>query len=180
MNKLYYRLKCVWANLFKKQERVFSVPASARFRKNIDIDFGAKGRLVMGENSEIRSNSVIECHGTVTIGERSVVGAFNWFQGSGKLTLGKDVIIGPHCSIISSEHGYEEKDIPFVKQPFALGDVVIGDNVWIGSHVVILNGVTIGDNVVIGAHSLVNKDIESNSVVVGSPIKTLKKIWGAV
>ena len=40
----------------------------------------------------------------------------------------------------------------------------------------VLPGVTIGDNVTIGAGSVVNKDIESNSIVVGNPCKVIKKI----
>ena len=39
-----------------------------------------------------------------------------------------------------------------------------------------LPGVTIGDNVVIGAGSVVNKDIPSNSVAVGTPCKVIKAI----
>lgn len=49
------------------------------------------------------------------------------------------------------------------------GHVRIGNNVFIGMNATILKGVTIGDNVVIGANSLVNKDVPSNSVVVGNP-----------
>ena len=49
------------------------------------------------------------------------------------------------------------------------GHVRIGNKVFIGMTATILKGVTIGDNVVIGANSLVNKDVPSNSVVVGNP-----------
>ena len=54
--------------------------------------------------------------------------------------------------------------------------IKIGNNVWIGGNVVVLPGVTIGDNVTIGAGSVVNKDIESNSIAVGNPCKVIKKI----
>ena len=48
-----------------------------------------------------------------------------------------------------------------------IGDIHVGDNVFIGSNSTILGGANIGLNVIIGAGSLVNKDIPSNSVVVG-------------
>lgn len=53
------------------------------------------------------------------------------------------------------------------------GKVTIGNNVFIGMNTVILKGVTIGDNVIIGANTLVNKNIPSNSVVAGNPVKVI-------
>ncbi len=50
-----------------------------------------------------------------------------------------------------------------------IGNVVIGNNVFIGADSVILPGVTIGDNVVVGANSTVSRDVPSNVVVAGSP-----------
>lgn len=54
--------------------------------------------------------------------------------------------------------------------------VTIGDNVWLGSNVVVCPGVTIGDNAVIGAGSVVVKDIPANCVAVGNQAKVVKTI----
>lgn len=54
--------------------------------------------------------------------------------------------------------------------------VTIGNNVWIGAHVVVLPGVTIGDEVVIGAGSIVNKDVPSGVIAAGNPCKPIRKI----
>ncbi|SUG25694.1 galactoside O-acetyltransferase [Salmonella enterica subsp. arizonae] len=54
--------------------------------------------------------------------------------------------------------------------------VTIGNNVWIGSQVVINPGVTIGDNSVIGAGSVVTKDIPPDVVAAGVPCRVLRKI----
>jgi acetyltransferase-like isoleucine patch superfamily enzyme len=53
---------------------------------------------------------------------------------------------------------------------------VIGDNVFIGVNTVVLMNVTVGNNSVIGAGSIVNKDIPSNTLAIGNPIKVIKKI----
>lgn len=50
----------------------------------------------------------------------------------------------------------------------------IGDNVDIGSNVVIIGAVTIGDNAVIGAGSVVVKDVPENAVVVGNPARVIR------
>lgn len=51
---------------------------------------------------------------------------------------------------------------------------IIGNDVWIGANATILAGVTIGDGAIIGAHSLVNKDVQPYSIVVGSPAKHIR------
>jgi galactoside O-acetyltransferase len=54
--------------------------------------------------------------------------------------------------------------------------VRIGDDVWIGSNVVILPGVTIGNNSVVGAGSMVTSDIPENVVAVGNPCRVSRPI----
>lgn len=54
-----------------------------------------------------------------------------------------------------------------------IGRIVIGNNVFIGIHTIILPNVHIGNNVVIGAGSVVTKDIPDNSVAVGNPARVV-------
>ncbi len=55
------------------------------------------------------------------------------------------------------------------------GDIVIGNDVWIGRESVIMPGVNIGDGAIIGAYSVVTKDVAPYSVVGGNPAKFIKK-----
>lgn len=55
------------------------------------------------------------------------------------------------------------------------GDIVVGNDVWIGYEAVILSGVTIGDGAIIGARAVVTKDVEPYSVVGGVPARVIKK-----
>lgn len=55
------------------------------------------------------------------------------------------------------------------------GDIVIGNDVWIGYEAVILSGVKIGDGAVIGARAVVTKDVPPYTVVGGVPAKTIRK-----
>jgi len=68
----------------------------------------------------------------------------------------------------------------FVKKPRYLkghpttkGDIVIGNDVWIGLDAIILSDVKIGNGVVIGAGSVIVKDVPPYSIVVGNPGKIL-------
>lgn len=55
------------------------------------------------------------------------------------------------------------------------GDIVIGNDVWIGYEAVILSGVTIGDGAVIGSRAVVTKDVEPYTIVGGGPAKPIRK-----
>ncbi len=55
------------------------------------------------------------------------------------------------------------------------GDIVIGNDVWIGYEAVILSGVTIGDGAVIGARAVVTKDVPPYTIVGGVPAKPIRR-----
>lgn len=54
--------------------------------------------------------------------------------------------------------------------------IIIGNNVWIGGHSVIIGGVEIGDNSIIASGSVVTKDVPENTIFAGNPAKKLKDI----
>lgn len=55
------------------------------------------------------------------------------------------------------------------------GNIVIGNDVWIGYNSIIMPGVHIGDGAIIGARALVTKDVEPYTIVGGTPAKSIKK-----
>ena len=55
------------------------------------------------------------------------------------------------------------------------GDIMIGNDVWIGYEAVILSGVTIGDGAVIGCRAVVTNDIPPYTIVGGVPAKPIRK-----
>lgn len=164
-------------NTLKNQSSVVQLSSSCRLQKGVVFSFGKKGVLRFRDSVKVKAGSIFECQGVIDIGDGSVIGVYNWFQGAGRITLGRNVIVGSHCNFIASSHSFADKGKDFKSQPLVKGTIEIGDNVWIGSQVSILNNVKVGDNVIIGAHSLVNSDIPSNSVVVGSPARIIKKVW---
>jgi len=74
--------------------------------------------------------------------------------------------------------GYVFKDVfPWEETgyPASKGNVVIGNDVWIGSHATILSGVTVGDGAVIGCNSVVTKNVLPYAVVVGNSAREVRK-----
>lgn len=73
---------------------------------------------------------------------------------------------------------FEEWDLPKSELASAWdnkGDIIIGNDVWIGYDAVIMAGVTIGDGAIIGTRAVVTKDVEPYSIVGGVPMREIRK-----
>ncbi|MDO5570252.1 MAG: CatB-related O-acetyltransferase [Bacteroidales bacterium] len=55
------------------------------------------------------------------------------------------------------------------------GDIIVGNDVWIGYDAVIMAGVKIGDGAIIGTRAVVTKDVPPYTIVGGVPAKTIRK-----
>lgn len=71
------------------------------------------------------------------------------------------------------EWGLEKKDVTNAWDN--KGDIVIGNDVWIGYEAVILAGVTIGDGAIVGTRAVVTKDVLPYTIVGGVPAKPIKR-----
>lgn len=91
----------------------------------------------------------------------------------GRVELGDGVRIGAHTSILGFNHSMEPGS-PVFQQPLTSQGIVIGDDVWIGSHVVILDGVRVGSHAVLAASAVVTKDVPEGAIVGGNPAKFIR------
>ncbi|OMP30055.1 CatB-related O-acetyltransferase [Mangrovimonas sp. DI 80] len=120
--------------------------------------------------------------------ERNVKYLFD-FTGD-KLIIGKFCMIASGVSFIMNGANHLTNSIS--SYPFAIfgngwekamegktypykGDVIIGNDVWIGHNATIMAGVTIGDGAIIGTNSTVVKDVAPYSIVGGNPAKEIRK-----
>jgi acetyltransferase-like isoleucine patch superfamily enzyme len=89
------------------------------------------------------------------------------------------ILVGHNVNLVTTyPFGTIHQDVfPFSNQfhPVINGDVVIGNDVWVGKGSTIMMGIKIGDGAIIAANSHVVKDVEPYSIVGGNPAKVLKK-----
>ncbi|WP_125769483.1 sugar O-acetyltransferase [Companilactobacillus furfuricola] len=96
------------------------------------------------------------------------------FVDDGRISFGDDCMVGPNVTFATAAHPISPK-LRLKKMQYNK-PITIGKNVWIGASSTILPGVSIGDNAIIGAGSVVTKDVEANTIVVGVPAKKLRDI----
>jgi acetyltransferase-like isoleucine patch superfamily enzyme len=86
----------------------------------------------------------------------------------GTVALGSGVRIGAHSSLLGLNHG-AEPELPVHQQPVTSRGITVGDDVWIGSQVVVVDGVSIGDHCVIGTGAVVTKDLPVTAPFLTNP-----------
>ncbi len=117
----------------------------------------------------------------IEIGDYSGINHHTDIGGRGGLTIGKYVMIGPYCQIITALHQASDWRKPISEQGIDCNEVIIEDDVWIGTHVVVLPDVKIGKGAIIGAGAVVTSDVEPYSIVGGVPAKFIKyRFHGAI
>lgn len=129
----------------------------------------------IGEKFYFEKNFVCDYGFNIHIGENFYSNFNLTILDCAEVIIGKNCMIAPNVGIYTATHPIDpiqryEKGVEYAKK------IIIGDNCWIGAHVVICPGVTIGDNVVVGAGSVVTKSFGDNVVLAGNPAKVIKNI----
>lgn len=148
---------------------------------------GGADYVIIGSNTLLHAHVILGCwikYGEksfdpiLRIGDKCNIGEYTHITACNKVEIGDGLLTGRFVFIGDNNHGslsFEESPIPPVERDlFSKGEVVIGNNVWIGDKATILSGVHIGDNVIIGANSVVTKDVPSNSLAAGNPARIIK------
>jgi acetyltransferase-like isoleucine patch superfamily enzyme len=125
--------------------------------------------LRMGARSYIAGHAYVTGH--VVVGVDSTINPFSAVRG--RITIGDGVRIGAHTSLLAFNHGTAPGK-PIFQQPHTSLGITIGDDVWIGSNVTVLDGVTIGPHSIIGAGAVVTKDVPANTIAAGNPARVLR------
>lgn len=124
------------------------------FMEKCGKDANIERRAVFSSKVELGDHSGIGIHATI----------------GGKCIIGNDVMMGPYCTIYTRNHRFDDTTRTMRGQGFQEEKpVVIGDDVWIGGHVIILPGVHVGSHSIIGAGAVVTKNVPEWAIVVGNP-----------
>ncbi len=126
-------------------DRVFVGRSSTVYCKGGDVE--------IGHDASLSANCIVFSSNSVKIGAGTMVGSFSYILSGGEYD--------PDCGV------------PYCKQSGMItrGPLEIGENVWIGAHVTVLDAASVGPGAAIGAGSVVTKPIPGGTVAFGTPAK---------
>ena len=136
------------------------------------------GPVVLGKGVHLYRGCIIEVGSGagVYIGDDTHIQAGCNLKGfGGNLRIGANVQVAPGCGFSPYEHRFDDPDRPIRAQGIRHeGDIVIEDDVWLGTGARILDGVRIERGAVIGAGAVVTRSIPANAVVAGVPARVIR------
>jgi acetyltransferase-like isoleucine patch superfamily enzyme len=141
-------------------------------------------RLVIGERAFIDAFVAIKFvggTGDITIGEESYLNAGTVLYSGNGITLGNNVMVAANCTLAPTNHAFERRDVPMIRQRFqaSRGGILVEDDVWIGANCVILDGAILRRGCIVGANSVVGGELQPFSINFGSPARFVKWRPGA-
>ena len=124
-------------------------------------------KVVIGKHLKLETDSKIRVinGGKLTIGDNCFINCNSYITVLGNTNIGNHCMIGPGVMIFDHDHDYKAPGgIRAGKR--IVGEIEIGNNVWIGANTIILKGAKIGDDSVIAAGSIVHGSIPEHTLFI--------------
>lgn len=124
-----------------------------------------KGQIFIGGKTNLTKNTILgqnpNFNGLTVVGH-------------GEVIFGDNFHSGPGCLIITSNHNFDSGNAIPYDDTNIVKSVIINDNVWLGSRVIVLGGVEIGEGAIIQAGAVVVNNIPPCAIAGGNPAKVFK------
>lgn len=181
LEKIIILFKVKRLNLFLGENIIFKGVPYIQIHKEAEIHI-LKGTTINSKNEGYHLSMFGPCklmadrpNAKIKIGSNSRIHG-SCIHARKLIEIGDNCLIAANCQIMDSNgHDLSFPEVQNRLKTYGLSkEVIIGDNVWLGTGVIVLPGVTIGNGSVISANSVVHKDIPSMVVAGGSPIRIIK------
>ncbi len=137
------------------------------------------GKLIIGDRVQLVSTVAtmelaVGPEGTLEIGARTFINYGTAISASQLVRIGPRCQIGTYCLMMDNDFHRLEPERR-LERPES-HPIVLGENVWLGGHAIVMSGVTIGDDSVVGAGSVVTRDVAPRTVVAGVPARVIREL----
>ncbi|MEJ2898827.1 acyltransferase [Acinetobacter sp. NS-4] len=174
---LYWSLKPKnrgWAEEWQKEYQAYLMEMeTVEIGENCFISplahiFAEPGRKIsIGDNTFIAADCTL--HGPLEIGNEVAINHHCILDGGrAGIKLHDQVRMAAYCHLYAFDHGMELQQ-PIYQQPVRSQGIEVGQDVWLGAHVGVKDGVKIDAHAIVGMNSMVTKNVEKATIVVGNP-----------
>lgn len=165
----------------------FRHPGKIRFHGSAVLDdrctVDAKGTensgIDLGDGVYVGKNTIVYCkNGDIALDDKVSLSANCIVFSSNKLHMGKGTMVGSFSYLLSGGEYDFSISVPFCEQNGMVthGPLEVGENVWLGAHVTVLDAASIGESTVVGAGSVVTKPLPAHVLALGVPATVRKEI----
>ena len=158
-------------------------PAKIRIGDGTVIDdhvvLDAKGTsnrgITLGSGVFLGRNTILSCKdGDIELGDNVNIGFNSEIFSGSRVTVGAHGLFAAYTYLVGGGHEFGRVDVPVIEQERVSRGITVGENVWLGTGVKVLDGISIGRNVVVGAGALVTKDLPDGVVAAGMPARVVR------
>ncbi len=156
---------------------MLKIDPTAKISPLADIEPSVRGTLIqIGARTAVDAFVKIKATGgmgDLTIGADCAINSGTVIYTGNGITIGDAVLIAANCTLAPTNHAFSDPSRRIRDQGFqpSRGGIIIGDDVWLGANVVVLDGANIGQGCVIAAGSVVRGTLEPYSIYAGTPAK---------
>lgn len=162
------------------EKRYLHMESKCKIHDDVYIDALSQDGVILGNGVVLGRGTRIECTGSlqyvgsgIVIGDGTTFGNDCFFGAAGGISVGRNVVAGQFIRFHSENHNYENLNILIKDQGVNHKGIKIGDNCWIGSGVVFLDGASVASGCVIAANAVITKEFPKNSIIGGVPAKII-------
>lgn len=154
------------------------VDQAAKIRKLFVVFDCDNGTLIIGPNSRhgvaldvrVGQDATVDIGADVTSTSSCVISAVE----GATVCVGDDVMLASENEL-RADDGHPIFDVATGKRVNPVGDIIIGNHVWLGKQAVVLAGAHIGDGSVIGFRGVVTRAVPNNCIAAGSPARVVRR-----
>jgi acetyltransferase-like isoleucine patch superfamily enzyme len=158
-------------------------PAKIRLGDGVVVDdlvvLDAKGEsnegITCGDGVFLGRGTILSCkNGDIVLGEHVNIGFHSEVFSASRVTVGRYGLFAAYTYLVGGGHAFDQAGVPVVEQERPSDGITLGENVWLGTGVKVLDGVRIGRDVVVGAGAVVTGDLPDGVVAAGVPARVVR------
>ena len=158
-------------------------PKKIHIGDNVVVDdnccLDAKGTdnegISLGNGVFLGRNTILSCkNGDIVIEDEANLGFNIEVFSASRVRIGKKVLVAAYTYLVGGDHLYDRVDIPVLDQGRTARGIDVGDNVWLGAHVVVTDGSRVGRDAIVGAGAVVVGEVPEFAIATGIPAKVVR------
>ncbi|WP_338463716.1 acyltransferase [Franconibacter daqui] len=140
-----------------------------------------KNKVKLGTNVFIHENPTFiirnaQLTPSIFIGSNVYIGRHANLHTSSQIIIGDNCVLSDYVYLSTLSHGINPLEGPILQQPdYDKGQIILGENCFLGFNAKVLPGVTLGEWTIVGAGAVVTKSFAGYCMIAGNPAKIIKK-----